>query len=102
MDPPDAMTDPIGPVQGRSGANAVVNLRRHAALVTILLYAQKAAIVIERDFAPAEAAELADLLDEAADLVNRPGQVDDDDLHEVGSVTTRDARWDVRAQWPTV
>lgn len=102
MDPLDAMTDPIGSVPGRDGVSAVVNLHRDDQLVTILLYTQNAGNTpIERDFAPAEARELADLLDEAADLVNQPDPFDDD-LHEVGRVTTRDARWVVRAQWPTV
>jgi hypothetical protein len=100
MYPLDAITDPIGSVPGLYGVNAVVNLRDRQS-VTILLYAQNAAIVVERDFAPAQARDFADLLDQAADLVNGPDP-NDDNRHEVGSVTTSDARWVVHAQWPTV
>jgi hypothetical protein len=101
MDPLDTMTEPIGSALGRYGVNAAVNLRRDHRLVTVVLDRQDAPRIIGRDFAPLEAHELADLLDEAADYVNQPGYFDDD-MHEVGRVTTSDAQWFVDAQWPTV
>lgn len=104
MDSFDRMREPLGTVPARHGANTVVGPSSYGT-VMVAHFVQAGSLAIERDHTAHEARELADLLDQAAYLVNSPGN-DSDERYDCGTVpvdgTDSAGPTGVAAGWPLV